>query len=409
MSGGVFICYRREETAFAARAIYDRVAQKVGRENVFLDVDNIELGVDWFDALNERVAACDALVAVIGRNWVSGTDKDGGRRLDDPDDFVRIEIEAALKRGVRVIPILVDGALMPKAGDLPESLKGLARRQNIEISHIRFEADVDKLTGALASIMEALSPRIEAAAHAAETRGPSRLGSAEPPDDEALAERGDPAAQTRIGDVYCEGNGVERDYAKAMEWFQKAAYQGDLAAQTKIGDLYLNGHGVKEDNAKGLEWQRKAADEGYAKAQVALGDFYYSGQDGRQDHANAMKWYRKAADRGDAQGLTGVGNVYSYGKDAKDKIEAMKWYRKAIDKGEASAQWNVGVIYELGVGVERDYAKAMEWYLKAADQGYDLAMYYIGNFYRFGDGAEQDYAKAVEWYRQAGDHGYGVP
>jgi hypothetical protein len=99
MSGGVFICYRREETAFAARAIYDRVAQKVGRENVFLDVDNIELGVDWFDALNDRVAACAALVAVIGRNWVAA-DKDNRRRIDDPDDFVRIEIDALINKNM---------------------------------------------------------------------------------------------------------------------------------------------------------------------------------------------------------------------------------------------------------------------------------------------------------------------
>jgi hypothetical protein len=158
MSGGVFICYRREESAFAARAIYDRVAQKVGRENVFLDVDNIELGVDWFDALNERVAACDALIAVIGRNWVAA-DKDNRRRIDDPDDFVRIEIEAALKRGVRGIPVLVDGALMPKTSDLPESLRGFARRQNIEISHSRFETDVERLTRALTSILEPPRPR----------------------------------------------------------------------------------------------------------------------------------------------------------------------------------------------------------------------------------------------------------
>ncbi len=97
----------------------------MGRENVFLDVDNIDLGVDWFDALNERVGACDALVAVIGRNWF-GADKDNRRRIDDPDDFVRIEIEAALKRGVRVIPVLVDGASMPKRDDLPANLRGFA-------------------------------------------------------------------------------------------------------------------------------------------------------------------------------------------------------------------------------------------------------------------------------------------
>src|SRR5208337_4284223 len=137
MRGGVFICYRREESAFAARAIHDRIVQLLDRENVFLDVDNIDLGVDWFNVLTDRVGACDALVAVIGRNWASSADKDNRRRLDNPDDFVRVEIEAALKRDVRVIPVLVDGATMPKTGELPDSLKGLARRQGIEVSPAR--------------------------------------------------------------------------------------------------------------------------------------------------------------------------------------------------------------------------------------------------------------------------------
>jgi hypothetical protein len=168
----VFISYKREESAFAARAIYDRVAQKVGRENVFLDVDNIDLGVDWFNVLTERVGACDALVAVIGRNWVSSADKDNQRGIDDPDDFVRIEIEAALKREVRVSPVLVDGVAMPKASELPESLKGLARRQGTEVSPARFEADVEKLTIALGSILDERRRRdaTEAAEKVAETR-----------------------------------------------------------------------------------------------------------------------------------------------------------------------------------------------------------------------------------------------
>ena len=172
MSGGVFICYRREESAFAARAIHDRVAQRLDRENVFLDVDNIDLGVDWYNVLTERVGACDALVAVIGRSWVSSTDKDNRRRLDDPDDFVRIEIEAALKRNVRVIPVLVDGAAMPKASELPESLKGLARRQGTEVSPARFEANVQKLTIALGSILDERRRRDAAEAKkGAEPRG----------------------------------------------------------------------------------------------------------------------------------------------------------------------------------------------------------------------------------------------
>jgi TIR domain len=167
MRGGVFICYRREGSAFAARAIYDRVVQRLDRENVFLDVDNIDLGVDWFNVLTDRVAACDALVAVIGRNWVSSAGKDNRRRLDDPDDFVRIEIEAALKRDVRVIPVLVDGAIMPKIGELPDSLKGLSRRQGIEVSPERFEADVEKLTLALVAILEARRSRDAAEAEKA--------------------------------------------------------------------------------------------------------------------------------------------------------------------------------------------------------------------------------------------------
>ena len=155
MPGGVFICHRREKSAFAARAIHDRVVQRLDRDNVFLDVDSIGLGIDWSKELTERVGACDALIAVIGKNWISSADKDNQRRIDDPDDFVRIEIEAALKRDVRVIPVLVDGAAMPKADELPESLKGLARRQGTEVSHTRFDADVEKLTRALVSIMDA--------------------------------------------------------------------------------------------------------------------------------------------------------------------------------------------------------------------------------------------------------------
>jgi TIR domain/WD domain, G-beta repeat len=183
MSGGVFICYRREETAFAARAIHDRVVQRLERENVFLDVDNIDLGVDWFNVLTERVGACDALVAVIGRSWVSSADKDGLRRIDDPNDFVRIEIEAALQRNVRVIPVLVDGAAMPKASELPESLKGLARRQGTEVSPARFEADVDKLTIALGSILD--ERRRRDAAEAAEKVAEPRAARQSKKDDES--------------------------------------------------------------------------------------------------------------------------------------------------------------------------------------------------------------------------------
>jgi hypothetical protein len=152
MRGGVFICYRREDTAGFAGRIYDRLKSSLGRESVFIDVDNIPAGRDFFEVLTERVGQCDALVALIGRNWLASADKDNRRRLDDPNDFVRIEIEAALARNVPVIPVLVDGAAVPQANDLPDTLKKLARRQGIEISHNRFDSDAERLTEALAGI-----------------------------------------------------------------------------------------------------------------------------------------------------------------------------------------------------------------------------------------------------------------
>ncbi len=152
MLAGVFISYRREDSGGFAGRIY-RLTNRLGRKNVFFDVDAIPPGLDFVDVLSDRVGKCDALLAIIGKHWVSSADSQNGRRLDDPSDFVRIEIEAALKRNVPVIPVLVDRAAMPQAGDLPDSLKKLTRRQAIEISHSRFDSDADTQRRSLNSRM----------------------------------------------------------------------------------------------------------------------------------------------------------------------------------------------------------------------------------------------------------------
>jgi uncharacterized protein YecT (DUF1311 family) len=162
--GGVFICYRREDSGGFAGRIYDRLTGSLGRENVFFDVDSIAPGLDFVDTLSERVGRCDALIAVIGKTWLSSADADKKRRLDDPNDFVRIEIEAALNRGVRVIPVLVDGALLPKREDLPASIDKLTRRQGIEISHARFDSDVENLIRALSELEEEVRHKAPAGA-----------------------------------------------------------------------------------------------------------------------------------------------------------------------------------------------------------------------------------------------------
>ena len=126
--GGIFVSYRRQETSHLAGRLYDRLADRFGEGQVFIDVDTIEPGVDFAEEIFRAVAACKVLLAIIGPTWLIAADERGRRRLDDPDDLVRLEIEAALARGVRVIPILVEGAVMPAREDLPESLAGLARR-----------------------------------------------------------------------------------------------------------------------------------------------------------------------------------------------------------------------------------------------------------------------------------------
>ena len=167
--GWIFMSYRREETAYAAGWLFDRLASHFGRDKVFRDVDAIELGDDFVEVITAAVGSCDVLLALIGDRWLTITDQEGRRRLDNPDDFVRLEIEAALTRNVRVIPILVEGARMPRADELPASLDKLVRRQALELSPSRFEFDTRRLLRVLdrtlAEAQEQARQEAERAAH----------------------------------------------------------------------------------------------------------------------------------------------------------------------------------------------------------------------------------------------------
>ena len=145
MMARIFINYRREDSTATAGRLHDRLGQSFGRKTLFMDVDHIPPGVDFVTHLNNQVAACDVFLTIIGPNWLNATNEKGERRLDATDDFVAIEIAAALARNIRVIPVLVDGARMPKAGDLPKSLKPLVRRQAIDLRHTHFGRDADAL------------------------------------------------------------------------------------------------------------------------------------------------------------------------------------------------------------------------------------------------------------------------
>lgn len=131
---GIFISYRREESAGHAGRIYDRLRERFGRERVFMDVSAIEPGVDFVEAIDQAVGSCAVLLVVIGRKWLDSTDSTDRRRLDDKSDFIRLEVGTALRRNIRVIPVLIQNAAMPGEADLTDDLKLLARRNAIEIN-----------------------------------------------------------------------------------------------------------------------------------------------------------------------------------------------------------------------------------------------------------------------------------
>ncbi|MCW8907500.1 MAG: TIR domain-containing protein [Sedimenticola sp.] len=151
---GIFISYRREDSAGYAGRLYDRLAAHFGSERVFMDVEGIDPGTDFVDAIERAVGSCKVLIVLIGKQWSAITDEKGCRRLEDPHDFIRLETGTALKRDIRVVPVLVEGAQMPRADELPEELVALTRRQAIEISHKQWEASTGNLLEALDRIYQ---------------------------------------------------------------------------------------------------------------------------------------------------------------------------------------------------------------------------------------------------------------
>lgn len=142
----ILISYRQEDSADVTGRIYDRLVHQFGREAVFKDVDSTPLGVDFRTFLDQQVAECDTFLAVIGRNWIKAKDRKGKSRLEDPGDFVRIEVESALKRNIPIIPVLVGGASIPPAALLPTSIQDLSYRHGIAVRpDPDFHKDMDRL------------------------------------------------------------------------------------------------------------------------------------------------------------------------------------------------------------------------------------------------------------------------
>jgi TIR domain len=162
LSHGVFISYRREDAGPYARLLKEHLSDRFPEAAVFMDLDSIEAGLDFAEVIETAIHSCAVLVALIGRKWLTVTDEEGRRRIDDPDDCVRFEIRVALERCTRVIPVLVDGAAVPRQQQLPPDLHKLARLNALEMSYGRFEYDETRLAAVIQKVLAARPAPLEA-------------------------------------------------------------------------------------------------------------------------------------------------------------------------------------------------------------------------------------------------------
>ena len=172
----IFISYRRDDAEGQAGRLFADLTHHFGDDAVFMDVSAIEPGRDFRRAIDQQVASCGVLLALIGKRWATAQNESGARRLDDPMDFVRLETASALKRDIPVIPVLVQGATIPRVEDLPEDLKELAFRNGVELTHARWDSDVQLLLKALRPYVQVTqAPPVSSPQSAPGASGSSRV------------------------------------------------------------------------------------------------------------------------------------------------------------------------------------------------------------------------------------------
>lgn len=198
---------------------------------------------------------------------------------------------------------------------------------------------------------------------------------------------------------------AEKDYAKAMEWYLKAAEKGNSRAMNNIGFAYSRGAGVTKNETKALEWYLKAAAKGNEVSMENVGINYYYGQGTDVNYAKAMEWYKKAAEKGNSNAMFRVGEMYKEGVGVtQDFSQAYEWYLKAAEKGDADAQFAIGDLYRFG-HLEGGWPKVIEWFQLAAENDHATATYLLGNFCYNGSVVQQNFDFAFQFYHRAAELG----
>jgi TPR repeat protein len=464
---GVFVSYRREDAAGEARALFNDLSGRLGGDSVFMDVDNITLGRDFRQAIQERLATCDLLLVIVGKGWVNAKNSSGRRRLEDPADFVRLEISAAMRRNIPVAPVLVQGAQMPNVDELPEDLKDFAYRNGFELSHSRWGSDVQEMfrrlglrdeqragTNRKVEVQRVDGPAIPRSSRVNAPSAP--VVTSQRASKRRLISAGAMAAAIAVssgGFLYyrtvsehravMERAQLEAEKAKAeaeLAASRKALEDQKRAAETEGARREAESRRLAEEEAKRradaqsareaaeaareaeTRKAREAAEAAQAEAQKARAAAEAARRAAEAEKARLEAETSRKAGEDRARGATPA----TPGEDADrlvrkarelewsgNYVEATKLLLAAAQQGSSEGQYLVAIRYEAGRGVPKDTTEAAAWYQRAihgfqapADRGDPRSQYYLGHMYLYGHGVPRNDPVAFGWFRRAADQGF---
>jgi TPR repeat protein len=212
------------------------------------------------------------------------------------------------------------------------------------------------------------------------------------------------SALNRLGELYERGLGVNQDWSRSFDLYQKSAILNNAYGAANLGNALFFALGTDRNLKEALRWALKGADGNVPMAINQLGWQYRNGMGVPVDTAEARRRYQQSAELGDATGESQLGWMYAHVEPIDYQL-AMQWYRKAAAQNDVTAENNIGFLFENGLGVAQDYSQAASWYQKAAALDYPRAQFHLGNLYALGHGVELDQKRARELISKASDGG----
>lgn len=411
----IFISYRRDDSADITGRIYDWLVREFGKESVFKDVDSIPLGIDFKEYITNIVSQCHILLVVIGKQWLTIAGKNGKIRLEDPGDFVAIEIIAALERNIPVIPLLVQNVSMPSEENLPSMLKKLAYRNGTVVKpDPDFHADMDRLIRGIKKHFEkvcfqnALRFCFFSANYSMAWQEICKASELHPDPtylllkatmlwdgqgcsaDKVLAQdivskafpkailKQDSFSYALIGECYYKGIGVIKNFLEAFEWFKKSANLNDPYGINWLGVCYYKGNGVAQNYNQAFQYFKQNADAGIPISMTNLGICYHNGSGVNQDHEKAKYWFKKSADAGNTEAKKWINKsscfiaTAVYGSYDHPKVLTLRQFRDSTLAKNRLGRISIKVYYFIG--------PKLAWFVHKSKTLHDVCQYFLDKF-----------------------------